>query len=163
MLRQSSRLLPRSSSSGLLSSRLFSSSKIPAPPMVYIAGEEMSRWAGELYLNEWIRPYVDISKWEFYDLSCVSRDKTQDQVCALLARMSYPAGQTRGDQVLRDCIAAGRRIGAIYKEPTITPTEDQAKEFGLSKAWGSPNGAMRKGTGIRHTVVRGSLAAGHHL
>lgn len=94
--------------------------------MVYIAGEEMSRWAGELYLNEWIRPYVDISKWEFYDLSCVSRDKTQDQV-------------------LRDCIAAGRRIGAIYKEPTITPTEDQAKEFGLSKAWGSPNGAMRKG------------------
>jgi hypothetical protein len=48
--------------------------------MVYIAGEEMSRWAGELYLNEWIRPYVDISKWEFYDLSCVSRDKTQDQV-----------------------------------------------------------------------------------
>lgn len=75
MLRHSARrLLPRSSSC-----RLFSS-KIPAPPMVYIAGEEMSRWAGELYLNEWIRPYVDISKWEFYDLSCVSRDKTQDQV-----------------------------------------------------------------------------------
>ena len=29
--------------------------KIKAPPMVYIAGEEMTRWAGELYLNEWIR------------------------------------------------------------------------------------------------------------
>jgi hypothetical protein len=69
---------------------------IKAPPMVYIAGEEMSRWAGELYLNEWIRPFVDISNWEFYDLSCVSRDKSDDKVLA-------------------DCIAAGKRIGAIYK------------------------------------------------
>lgn len=100
--------------------------KINAPPMVYIAGEEMSRYAGELYLEEWIRPFVNIDKWEFYDLSCVSRDKTNDQV-------------------LRDCIDAGKRIGAIYKEPTITPTADQVKEFSLSKAWGSPNGAMRKG------------------
>ena len=86
----------------------------------------MSRWAGEHYLQEWIRPYIDISKWEFYDLSCVSRDKTNDKVLA-------------------DCIASGKRIGAIYKEPTITPTSDQVKEFGLKKAWGSPNGAMRRG------------------
>lgn len=35
--------------------------------------------------------------------------------------------------------------GAIYKEPTITPTETQKKEMGLKKAWGSPNGAMRQG------------------
>jgi len=102
------------------------SSLIPSPPLVYISGEEMTRWAGALYLNEWIKPYVDISQWEFYDLSCVSRDKTDDGV-------------------LRDCIAAGKRIGAIYKEPTITPTADQVKEFGLKKAWGSPNGAMRRG------------------
>jgi len=94
--------------------------------MVYISGEEMTRYAGELYLNEWVRPYVDISKWEFFDLSCVNRDRTEDAV-------------------LRECIEAGSRIGAIYKEPTITPTEDQMKEFGLKKAWGSPNGAMRKG------------------
>jgi isocitrate dehydrogenase len=26
-----------------------------------------------------------------------------------------------------------------------TPTEEQAKEFGLRKAWGSPNGLMRRG------------------
>lgn len=74
--------------------------KIPAPPLVYITGEEMSRYAGELFLNEWIRPYVDISKWEFYDLSCKSRDQTNDQV-------------------LENCIKAGKRIGAIYKEPTM--------------------------------------------
>jgi isocitrate dehydrogenase len=115
-------------SSGLFSSKAMpgKSIKISAPPMTYIAGEEMSRHAGELFLNEWIRPYVDTSKWEFYDLSCKSRDNTNDKVLA-------------------DCIASGKRLGAIYKEPTITPTADQVKEFGLKKAWGSPNGAMRKG------------------
>lgn len=111
-------------------SRYLSSSqgggKLVAPPLVYISGEEYSRYAGELYMNEWIKPYVDTSKWEFYDLSCVSRDKTDDQV-------------------LKDCVKAGKRLGAIYKEPTITPTEEQAKQFGLKKAWGSPNGLMRKG------------------
>lgn len=86
----------------------------------------MSRYAGELYLEKWIRPYVDISKWEFFDLSCKSRDDTNDEV-------------------LRECIKAGKRIGAIYKEPTITPTEIQKVELGLKKAWGSPNGAMRRG------------------
>ena len=40
----------------------------------------MSRYAGELYLDSWIRPFVDISKWEFYDLSCKARDNTNDQV-----------------------------------------------------------------------------------
>jgi isocitrate dehydrogenase len=60
----------------------------------------MSRWAGELFLDNWIRPFVDISKWETYDLSCVSRDKSDDRV-------------------LFDCIAAGKRVGAIYKEPTM--------------------------------------------
>lgn len=67
-----------------------------------------------------------MDQWEFFDLSCVSRDKTDDKVLA-------------------DAIAAGKRIGAIFKEPTITPTADQVKEFGLKKAWGSPNGAMRVG------------------
>lgn len=97
-----------------------------APPLVYISGEEYSRYAGDLYLNEWIKPYVDTSKWEHYDLSCVSRDKSDDQV-------------------LKDAVLAGKRLGAIYKEPTITPTEEQAKQFGLKKAWGSPNGLMRRG------------------
>jgi isocitrate dehydrogenase len=68
-------------------------------------------------LNEWIKPYVDTSKWEFYDLSCKARDDTNDQV-------------------LRDAISAGKRLGSIYKEPTITPTAEQAKEMGLKKVWG---------------------------
>ncbi len=61
----------------------------------------MTRYAGELYLDQWIRPFVDISKWEFYDLSCRSRDQTDDKV-------------------LYDAIKAGKRIGAIYKVPSHT-------------------------------------------
>ena len=41
--------------------------------MVYISGEEMTKHTMDLILEEWIRPHVDISAWEFYDLSCVSR------------------------------------------------------------------------------------------
>jgi len=97
-----------------------------APPMVYISGEEYTRVAGQLYLDKWITPHVDTSKWEFFDLSALNRDKTEDKV-------------------LKDAIAAGRKIGAIFKEPTITPTNDQKISMGLKKAWGSPNGAMREG------------------
>lgn len=94
--------------------------------MVYIKGEEMTRYAAELMLKEWVEPHMDISNWEFYDLSCKARDDTEDKV-------------------LRDAVEAGQRIQAIFKEPTITPTEVQKVKLGLKKSWGSPNGAMRKG------------------
>lgn len=97
-----------------------------APPMVYISGEEMTRYAMEVILDQWVKPHVDISAWEYFDLSVKHRDKTKDQV-------------------LKDAIAAGARIKAIFKEPTITPTLDQVKELGLSDKWPSPNGAMRRG------------------
>jgi len=94
--------------------------------MVYIAGEEMTRYTCELILKEWIDPYFTTEKWENFDLSCVNRDKTDDKV-------------------LNDAVVAGARIGAIFKEPTITPSAVQVEEFGLSKALSSPNGAMRRG------------------
>jgi isocitrate dehydrogenase len=94
--------------------------------MVYISGEEMTHYACELLLAQWIEPYFDTSHWEKFDLSCKVRDATNDQV-------------------LRDAVSAGKRIGAIFKEPTITPSSKQVKEFGLSKPLGSPNGAMRRG------------------
>jgi isocitrate dehydrogenase len=101
-------------------------SKLIAPPMVYVKGEEMTRYGMELILEHWIRPNLDTSAWEIYDLSCKCRDMTNDQV-------------------LNDIVAAGARIKAIFKEPTITPTAEQQKEFGLTQPLGSPNGAMRKG------------------
>ena len=77
-------------------------------------------------LKHWVEPHVDMGKWEFYDLSCQSRDAT-------------------GDQVLRDAVEAGGRLGAIFKEPTITPSAAQVESLGLKKALPSPNGAMRRG------------------
>jgi len=102
------------------------STTLKSPPLVYISGEEMTRYAGQLYLDNWIKPYLDISNWEFFDLSCKTRDNTNDQV-------------------LKDAINSGFKHGAIYKEPTITPTEQQRVEFGLKKALSSPNGIMRRG------------------
>lgn len=100
--------------------------KVKAPPMVYIAGEEMTRYACDLIVQKWFQPYFDMSAWQYFDLSCKSRDQTEDQV-------------------LIDAVQAGKEIGAIFKEPTITPSATQVKEMGLKKAWGSPNGAMRRG------------------
>lgn len=100
--------------------------KLTAPAMVYIAGEEMTREVMKMILARWIEPYLDISAWQTFDLSCRRRDETKDQV-------------------LKDAITAGAACGAIFKEPTITPNADQAKAMGLSKAWGSPNGVMRAG------------------
>ena len=74
--------------------------------MVYISGEEMTHYACNLIVDQWIQPYFDISAWETYDLSCKSRDQTNDQV-------------------LKDAVEAGKRIGAIFKEPTITPSAAQ--------------------------------------
>lgn len=100
--------------------------KVKAPPMVYISGEEMTHYTTQLLLQQWVEPYFDTSSWEKYDLSCKSRDDTDDQVLA-------------------DAVEAGKRVGAIFKEPTITPSAIQVQEMGLKKAWGSPNGAMRRG------------------
>lgn len=94
--------------------------------MVYISGEEMTKYTMDLVMDKLVRPFIDTTNWEFYDLSCKSRDNTNDQV-------------------LRDAVAAGKRLCSIFKEPTITPTAAQVKELGLKKAWGSPNGAMRRG------------------
>ena len=94
--------------------------------MVYISGEEMTRYTMQLILDQWLKPHMDTSSWEFFDLSCKARDDTEDKV-------------------LHDAVAAGKRLGSIFKEPTVTPTAIQVKELGLKKGWGSPNGAMRRG------------------
>jgi isocitrate dehydrogenase len=88
--------------------------KMIAPKMVYISGEEMTTYCMNLIMDKWIKPHVDTSAWEFYDLSCKSRDATNDKV-------------------LKDAVEAGARIGAIFKEPTITPSAEQTKSMGLKK------------------------------
>jgi isocitrate dehydrogenase len=51
----------------------------------------------------------------------------------------------KASKVLHDAVASGSRLKAIFKEPTVTPTEVQKEALGLKKTWGSPNGAMRRG------------------
>jgi len=99
---------------------------IVAPPMVYISGEEMTHYTMKLILEQWIKPHIDTSKWEWYDMSCKARDATDDKV-------------------LHDSVKAGKRLCSIFKEPTVTPSAAQVKEMGLKKGWPSPNGAMRRG------------------
>jgi len=106
--------------------RAFASKKIEAPAMTYIGGEEMSWYTMQLIMDKWVKPFVDTSKWDYYDLSCKSRDDTNDKV-------------------LHEAVASGQRTGAIFKEPTITPSTEQVKSMGLKKPFGSPNGAMRRG------------------
>ena len=121
-------------------------SKITAPKMVYILGEEMTRYCMSLVLDEWIKPNVNTDNWQTFDLSAKSRDDSQDQV-------------------LQDAVTAGQSVKAIFKEPTVTPTNEQAKAMGLSKAWGSPNGAMRRGwNGIsisRDTIMIPGIELGY--
>ena len=115
-----------SSSSGPPPGSILGDKKIVAPPMVYIAGEEMTHYVCDIIRQQWLEPYFDIRQWQEFDLSCKARDESNDQV-------------------LLDAVQAGKRIGAIFKEPTITPNATQVAEMKLSKAWGSPNGAMRRG------------------
>ena len=119
-------IVGRATTRGSSSSSSSSRERITAAPLVYVKGEEMTAYVMELIRDKWIEPRVDASAWETYDLRAKNRDDTEDQV-------------------LRDVIAAGKRIKAIFKEPTVTPTADQVKRLGLRKSWGSPNGAMRRG------------------
>ena len=75
----------------------------------------MTHYATQLLLSKWIEPHFDMSSWETYNLSCKTRDDTNDAVLA-------------------DAVDAGKRIGAIFKEPTITPSAIQVQEMGLKKA-----------------------------
>lgn len=73
-----------------------------------LEGEEMTHYTMNLILDAWIRPHIDIEKWQFYDLSCKARDDTNDKV-------------------LHDAVAAGKVLCSIFKEPTITPSSLQVK------------------------------------
>lgn len=64
--------------------------------MVFISGEEMTHYAMNLIVDKWIDPYFETQNWERYDLSCKSRDESDDKV-------------------LLDAVEAGKRIGAIFK------------------------------------------------
>jgi len=57
--------------------------------------KEITWHTSELCLHKWIQSYFDTAGWEFFDLSCIHRDATDD-AC------------------LPDAVEAGKRISAIF-------------------------------------------------
>ena len=74
-----------------MSDGLTAEGKIKSLPMVYIKGEEMTRYAAQLMLENWLEPHVDTSAWEFFDLSCAARDASNDQTLKDAVRARRPA------------------------------------------------------------------------
>jgi len=119
------------------SSLKFFSNKLKSPPITHIKGEEYSRYATDLYLKNWINPFLDTSTWEEFDLSCENR-------------------QVNNDKLLQDIIASGKRTGAIFKEPILTPNEARKKEMNLKVEVLNPNAIFReawKGVSISRDTI----------
>ena len=71
-----------------------------------------------------IARFFDVD-WKVHDISLQARDKTDDGA-------------------LNDAIADLKSHKAAVKGPTITPTKEETKKFGLGKQWDSPNGIIRR-------------------
>jgi isocitrate dehydrogenase len=63
--------------------------------------------------------------WKVHDISLQARDKTNDEA-------------------LNASIEDLKTHKAAVKGPTITPTKEETKKFGLSQKWDSPNGIIRR-------------------
>lgn len=83
-----------------------------------------------------ILPHLDV-KLEYYDLGVKERDRTDDAVTV-------------------DAAKAIGRLGVGVKCATITPDAERVAEYGLKKAWPSPNGTLRgilDGTVFRKPIL----------
>lgn len=110
--------------------------------IVEMDGDQMTRVIWRLVKEKLILPFVDV-KLEYYDLGLENRDRTDDRVTL-------------------DAAAAIRRHGVGVKCATITPSVGQVKEFGLKKAWPSPNGTIRgelDGTVFRKPILASNVPA----
>ena len=105
-------------------------------PLVEMDGDEMTRILWKLIKDELILPYVDL-KTEYYDLSLVERDRTQDKVTA-------------------DSAYATKKYGVAVKCATITPNKQRVEEYSLHEMWKSPNATIRAildGTVFRSPII----------
>ena len=103
-------------------------------------GDEMTRVIWALIKEKLILPHLDIAL-EYYDLGVKERDRTDDAVTVAAAR-------------------AIARLGVGVKCATITPDAERVVEYGLKKAWPSPNGTLRgilDGTVFRKPITVGSI------
>jgi isocitrate dehydrogenase len=105
-------------------------------PIVEMDGDEMTRIIWKMIKDQLILPNVNVDL-KYYDLSVTKRDETNDKVTI-------------------DAANAIGEYGVGVKCATITPDADRVKEYGLKKAWPSPNGQIRAildGTVFRKPIM----------
>lgn len=109
-------------------------------PLVEMDGDEMTRIIWKQIKDILLLPFIDL-KTEYYDLSLVNRDATEDQVTI-------------------DSAHRTQELGVAVKCATITPNSQRMEEYKLKKMWKSPNGTIRAildGTVFRAPIlVKGS-------
>jgi len=105
-------------------------------PVVELDGDEMARVIWAWIKEALILPYLDIDL-KTFDYHILNRDATENRVV------------TEAAEAIRKY-----RVGA--KCAAINPDQERVKEFGLKKAWKSPNAATRNligGTLFRQPIV----------
>jgi isocitrate dehydrogenase len=107
-----------------------------ARPIVEMDGDEMTRVIWAMIKEKFIKPHLDVDL-KYFDLSVKRRDETDDGITVEAAE-------------------AIKEYGVGVKCATITPDADRVKEYGLKKAWPSPNGTIRgilDGTVFRKPIM----------
>lgn len=105
-------------------------------PVVELDGDEMARVIWGWIRESFILPYLDIDL-VYFDYHILHRDATEDRVVA-------------------EAAAAIRKYRVGAKCAAINPDQGRVEEFGLKKAWKSPNAATRNligGTLFRQPIV----------
>jgi isocitrate dehydrogenase len=104
-------------------------------------GDEMTRVLWGMIKEELLFPFLEMDL-KYYDLHVKHRDDTDDQVTI-------------------DAAQAVEKYGVGVKCATITPNAARVEEFGLKKAWKSPNGTIRgilDGTVFRAPILVKNIA-----
>lgn len=105
-------------------------------PLVNLLGDEMTRVLWGWIEEKLILPFVEVQLLNF-DLGLSHRDQTEDAVT-------------------HEAAAAILEHGVGVKCATITPNADRVTEYGLKKAWASPNATLRAaldGTVFRKPIL----------
>jgi len=105
-------------------------------PLVELDGDEMTRIIWAWIKEKLILPHLDVEL-KYFDLGIQARDATEDRVTVEAAH-------------------AIREYGVGVKCATITPDAERVAEYGLKKAWPSPNGQIRSildGTVFRKPIL----------
>lgn len=105
-------------------------------PLVELDGDEMTRIIWTWIKEKLILPHLDVEL-KYFDLGIQARDATEDRVTV-------------------EAAYAIREYGVGVKCATITPDAERVAEYGLKKAWPSPNGQIRSildGTVFRKPIL----------